>query len=136
MLLFAAMCVCAAAFAQNPYPYSALDPRQFDAKVDPDIDMFVNHWNNSTPRVMYGDLVFRDILTALEGPDKLHPVKKGAVLVMQTAISYATLEPGAIASGKAKQGEQQVFYVSGGTAKITAGNKTVDLKKAWIHPHP
>ena len=89
MLFLAAMLVSAAAFAQDPYPYRALDPKQFDPKVDPDVDMFINHWNNSTPRVMFGDLIFRDILTGLEGPDKLHPVKKGAVLVVETAISYA-----------------------------------------------
>ncbi len=64
VLLFAGV-----VFAQEPYPYRALDPRQFDPAVDPDIDMFVNHWSNSVPRVMYGDLVFRDILTGLEGPD-------------------------------------------------------------------
>jgi mannose-6-phosphate isomerase-like protein (cupin superfamily) len=125
----AALFAAAAAFAQAPYPYRALDPNQYDPKVDPDIDMFVNHWQNSTPRVMFGDLIFRDILTGLEGPDVLHPTKKGAVLVEQTAISYATLEPGAVASGRANKGEQQVFYVTGGTAKITAGNKSFDLKE-------
>ena len=117
------------ALAEEPYPYRALDPRQFDPAVDPDIDMFVNHWNNSTPRVMYGDLVFRDVLTGLEGPDALHPTRKGAVLVYQTAISYATIEPDAIASGRAKDGEQQVFYVTGGTGTITAKNKTYDIKE-------
>ena len=129
LFTLAAVLAAAAAFAQAPYPYRALDPGQFDPKVDPDIDMFVNHWKNSTPRIMFGDLIFRDILTGLEGPDVLHPAKKGAVLVEQTAISYATLEPGAVASGRASKGEQQVFYVTGGTAKITAGNKSFDLKE-------
>lgn len=129
MMVLAATFFAVAASAQAPYPYRALDPRQFDPKVDPDIDLFVNHWKNSTPRVMFGDLVFRDILTRLEGPDKFHPTRKGAVLVEQIAISYATLEPGAVASGRAKQGEQQVFYVTGGSAKITAGKKSVDLKE-------
>jgi hypothetical protein len=54
VFFLSAMFIVAAAFAQAPYPYRALDPRQFDPKVDPDIDMFVNHWNNSTPRVMFG----------------------------------------------------------------------------------
>lgn len=129
MLCLTLMCLCAVASAQEPYPYAALDPKQFDAKVDPDVDMFINHWSNSTPRVMFGDLVFRDVLTSLEGPDKLHPTRKGAVLVEQNALSYATLEPGAVASGRPKQGEQHVFYVSGGTAKITAGSKTFDLRE-------
>jgi len=117
------------ASAQEPYPYRALDPRQFDPAVDPDIDMFINHWSNSMPRVMYGDLVFRDVLTGLEGPDPLHPTKKGAVLIYQTAISYATIEPGAIASGRTKEGEQQVFYVTGGNGKITANSQSYDIKE-------
>ncbi len=129
LFFLAAACAFSAASAQEPYPYRALDPRQFDPKVDPDISMFVNHWSNSTPRVMYGDLIFRDILTALEGRDALHPVKKGAVLVEQNAISYATLEPGAVASGRANKNEQQVFYVAGGTARITSGNSSYDLKE-------
>ncbi|HEX3000074.1 MAG TPA: cupin domain-containing protein, partial [Armatimonadota bacterium] len=129
MMFLAVAFVAVTASAQAPYPYRALDPKQFDPNVDPDIDLFVNHWSNSTPRVMYGDLIFRDVLTGLQGPDVRHPVKKGAVLVEQTAVSYATLETGAVASGRAKQGEQQVFYVSGGTAKITAGKKSFDLKE-------
>ncbi|MBT4484124.1 MAG: hypothetical protein HOC71_10670, partial [Candidatus Latescibacteria bacterium] len=129
MFVHVALLFTTVALAQEPYPYRALDPRQFDPAVDPDIDMFVNHWSNSTPRVMYGDLVFRDVLTGLEGPDALHPTKKGAVLIEQTAVSYATIEPGAIASGRPKDGEQQVFYVTGGAGKITAKRKTYDIKE-------
>jgi len=127
--VFVAVLVAANTFAQEPYPYRALNPRQFDPSVDPDIDMFINHWSNSVPRVMYGHLVFRDVLTSLQGPDRLNPTKKGAVLVEQTAISYATLEPGATAKGHAKDSEQQVFYVTGGTGKITSGNKTFGIKE-------
>ncbi|MFC1538159.1 cupin domain-containing protein [Candidatus Latescibacterota bacterium] len=128
-LVLAVMLVVSVVFAQESPRNDALDPKQFDPAVDPDIDMFINHWSNSMPRVMYGDLVFRDILTKLEGPDPLHPTKKGAVLIYQTAISYATIEPGAIASGRAQAGEQQVFYVSGGNGKITANSKSYDIKE-------
>jgi hypothetical protein len=31
---------------EQPYPFRALDPRQFDARVGPDIDMFVNQWSH------------------------------------------------------------------------------------------
>ncbi|MFA6470626.1 MAG: cupin domain-containing protein [Candidatus Latescibacterota bacterium] len=126
---FIAVFFAVAASAQDPYPYRALDPRQFDPAVDPDIDMFVNHWSNSVPRLMYGSLVFRDVLTGLEGKDSLHPSKKGAVLLEQTAISYATIEPDAIAAGSAKKGGQQIFYVTGGTGKITSGGKSYALKE-------
>lgn len=124
-----AIFVATVAFAQESPRNDALDPRAFDPAVDPDIDMFLNNWRNSMPRVMYGDLVFRDILTKLEGPDPLHPTKKGAVLIYQTAVSYATIEPGAIASGRAQKGEQQVFYVSGGNGKITVNSKSYDIKE-------
>jgi mannose-6-phosphate isomerase-like protein (cupin superfamily) len=112
-----------------PFPFRQLDPRQFDPRVDPDVDMFVNHWSNSSPRMMYGNLVFRDILTPLVGPDPVHPTRKGAVLIVNTSISYATLEPGAIASGRAEKGSQQVFYVTGGAATITAGQKSQPIQR-------
>jgi mannose-6-phosphate isomerase-like protein (cupin superfamily) len=123
------MFAAAMVFAQAPYPYRSLDPRQFDPAVDPDIDMFVNQWSNSMPRLMYGHMIFRDILTRLEGKDALHPAKRGAVLIEQNAISYATIEPGAFAKGRAKQKEQQLFYVSGGTGKITSKDKSYELKE-------
>ena len=87
---------CASAtlgYAQQAQPRTsredALDPSPVDPSVDPNIDMFVNDWKNAAPRNMYGGVVFRDILTRLEGPDPLHPTKKGAVLVNITAISRA-----------------------------------------------
>ena len=127
IVVFALLCT-SAAIAQDAYPYRALDPRQYNPAVDPNVDMFTNHWSNSVPRVMYGHMVFRDILTGLEGPDPLHPTRKGAVLLEQNAISYATLEPGATAKGSANAGEQQVFYVTGGAGDITTARKTTAIK--------
>lgn len=127
LFMLAALLLSTCAFAQADV--SALDPRQYNPKVDPDVDLFVNNWTNSIPRIIFGDMIFRDILTALEGPDALHPTRKGAVLLEQSAISYATLEPGAVASGRAKAGEQQVFYVSGGTGTMTSNGKTSEIKE-------
>src|SRR6478752_4136857 len=97
--------VCATApvgYAQQGQPRTsredALDPSPVDPKVDPNIDMFVNDWKNATPRSMYGGITFQDILTRLEGPDPVHPTKKGAVLVNITAISHAELAAGAHAN--------------------------------------
>jgi len=129
LLVLAMALVASAAFAQDPYIYRALDPKQFDPAVDPDVDLFINHWSNSIPRVMFSHMVFRDVLLPLEGPDPLHPTKKGAVLLLQNAISYATLEPGAHARGRAKSGEQHVFYVSGGEGKLSAKGKSHDIKE-------
>ncbi len=125
----AAILMSSAVSAQEPYPFRSLDPRQYNPAVDPDVDLYVNHWSNSTARVMYDHMIFRDVLTSLEGPDVMHPTRKGAVLEVQTAISYATVEPGATARGKAKDGEQQVFYVVGGEGTIKVKRKTSDIKE-------
>ena len=128
--------VCASAtlgYAQQAQPRTsredALDPSPIDPKVDPNIDMFVNDWKNAAPRSMYGGVVFRDILTRLEGPDPLHPTRKGAVLVNITAISRAELAPGARAAGKAAAGERQVFFTMAGTGMIAVNSKSHELRK-------
>jgi mannose-6-phosphate isomerase-like protein (cupin superfamily) len=106
-----------------------LDPTPINPAVDPNVDLFINDWRNAKPRAMYGKLVFRDILTRLEGSDPVHPAKKGAVLVNITAISYATLDPSAIISGRAQKGERQVFYTTGGTGQIAVNSKSYDVHK-------
>ena len=70
-----------ASSAQEDYPYAALDPKAYDPAVDPQYSLFIGHWQNAMPRLMHGSLVFRDILTSLEGEDSLHPTRKSAVLV-------------------------------------------------------
>jgi mannose-6-phosphate isomerase-like protein (cupin superfamily) len=106
-----------------------LDPTPINPAVDPNFDLFINDWRNSQPRAMYGRLASRDILTRLEGRDPQHPTKKGAVLTGITAISYATLDPGAIASGRAQQGERQIFYTTGGIGQLSVNSKSWEVKK-------
>ncbi len=105
----------------------ALDPTPV-SPADPNVDMFVNDWRNSRPRTLYGKLVFRDILTKLDSPDPLRPTKKGAVLSAITAVSFATLAPGATASGRAQAGERQIFFASAGAGTITVNAKSYDVK--------
>jgi mannose-6-phosphate isomerase-like protein (cupin superfamily) len=105
-----------------------LDPTPVDPAADPNIDMFVNDWRNAKPRPMYGKLVLHDILTRLDGADPLHPTKRGAVLSNITAISYATLDPGATAAGRAQNGERQIFFASAGTGQIMVNSKSFDIK--------
>src|SRR5689334_12090878 len=134
-----AICLVAALGHAQPAPRAnqpavtgrqdSLDPSPINPAVDPNIDMFLNNWKTSKPRSMYGHLVFHDILTRLEGPDAQHPTRKGAVLVNITAVSYATLEPGAVAAGKIKTGERQVFYASAGTGQLTVNSKSFDVRK-------
>lgn len=106
----------------------SLDPSPIDAAKDPNVGMFLNDYHNAKPRPMYGKLIFHDILTKLEGPDPQHPTKRGAVLTNITAISYATLDPGATATGKEEAGQRQSFYTSAGEGKLTVNGKSHDLK--------
>ena len=91
----------------------------------------MGNWRDSFPRIMHGNFYFRDMLTALQGPDDLHPVKKGACLVNAEAVSYAYLEPRSSAHPVKGQleGIQQTFIVNSGTAVITSGSKTSSLEK-------
>jgi mannose-6-phosphate isomerase-like protein (cupin superfamily) len=104
-----------------------LDPTPIDPAKDPNVGMFLNDYRNAKPRPMYGKLIFRDILTKLEGADPQHPTKKGAVLTAITAISYATLDPGATASGREEAGQRQVFYTSAGDGEITVNGKSHEV---------
>jgi mannose-6-phosphate isomerase-like protein (cupin superfamily) len=105
----------------------ALDPTPINA-ADPDIGMFVNDWRNAKPRNMYGELVFHDILTRLEGSDPVRPTRRGAVLTAIMSVSYATLAPGVTASGRAQKGERQIFFASAGAGTITVNSRSYDLK--------
>lgn len=132
------ICFAASTFAQQraqrpARPASAvredmLDPSPVNAAVDPVVEMFFNDWRNSAPRPMYGQLIFRDMLTKLEGPDPQHPTKKGAVLTDITAISYASIEVGQTASGRSQKGEMQTFYTFGGTGKLTSNGKIFNIR--------
>lgn len=112
---------------QSTYREDALDPSPVNPSVDPNVDMFINDYRNAKPRTEYGHLIFRDILTKLEG-DPIHPTRKGAVLSDISTVSYATLAPGATASGKAPQGNVQIFFAVAGEGKVTVNSKSYDLK--------
>lgn len=111
--------------------YARLDNSPYNRGKEQDIDMFMGNWRDAFPRIMHGNLYVKDMLTALQGPDPLHPTRKGAVLVNAEAVSYAMLEPGSTAHPV--QGElngiQQIFVVNSGTGVITSGSKTEELSK-------
>lgn len=104
-----------------------LDPTPVDASTNSFVDKYINDYRNSKPRTVYGNLVFRDILTKLQGPDALHPTRKGAVLTDISTVSYATLAPGATATGRVPQGDVQIFYATAGAGKITVNSKSYDI---------
>lgn len=107
-------------------PFSHLDPTPFDPRTDPDIDMYISHWENAVPRTAQGSLVVYDILTRNEG-DPLHPTRKGAVLTYLVRVSYATLANGKSTTPHALAGEQDIFYVTTGKGTLTAGGVAADL---------
>jgi mannose-6-phosphate isomerase-like protein (cupin superfamily) len=116
----------------EPLPdYGRLDNAPFAIGKETDIDMFMGNWRDSFPRIVHGNLYFRDMLTALQGPDSLHPARKGAVLTHADAVDYAVLEARSTAhkvSGELKN-TQEVFVVNSGTGTITCGTKLVELSK-------
>ncbi|MEO6804094.1 MAG: cupin domain-containing protein, partial [Granulicella sp.] len=114
---------------QSDFRTDALDPSPVNPAVDPNIDMFVNDYKNAKPHTMYGNLVVRDILTKLEGPDPIHPTRKGAILTDITSVSHATLAPGATASGKVPQGDVQIYYAVAGEGKLTVNSKSYDISE-------
>ena len=114
---------------QPQFKEDGLDPTPVDANTDKFVDMYVNDYHNSKPRNEYGSLVFRDILTKLEGPDDLHPTRKGAVLSDIHTVSYASLAPGASASGRESQGNLEIFYATAGEGKITVNGKPYDIQE-------
>ena len=111
--------------------YNRLDNAPFAIGKETDVDMFMGNWRDSFPRIVHGNLYFRDMLTALEGPDSMHPTRKGAVLTKAQAVDYALLEPRSTAhkvEGELKSA-QEVFVVNSGTGTITSGTKRVELSK-------
>ncbi|MEO8682267.1 MAG: cupin domain-containing protein, partial [Vicinamibacterales bacterium] len=118
--------------------FTRLDNGAYNRAAEQDIDMFIGDWRNAFPRIMHGNLYVRDMLTALQGSDELHPARRGAVLTNAEAVSYAQLEPGSTAhrvEGELKN-IQQTFVVNSGTGVITSGSTRVELARnmAFIIP--
>ena len=110
--------------AQEPAPYSMLDPKPYNPETDPNIDMFMGSWKESMPQKTHGALVERDILT---GGDPMNPPGKGAVLKYANRFTRASLGVHEITTPSILQGEQEIFYILSGKGTVTAGNKTEDL---------
>ena len=110
--------------AQEPAPYSQLDPKPYDPETDPNIDMYMGNWRESMPKKTHGAMIERDILTR---GDPLNPVSKGAVLKYATRFTRASIGAYETTSPTTLKGEQEIFYVLSGNGTVTAGNITADL---------
>lgn len=93
---------------------------------DTSVDMFFGDWHDSTPRVIQGGMIARDILTR---GDNFAPPRKGAVLEQANSFFYATLASRASNPPTKLVGEQEVFYILSGHGTMTAGGETADLHK-------
>ncbi len=116
-------CASTAALAQNQ-----LDGAPFDPATEPNPDMYMANWRDSMPMNTHGSLIERAVLTRCDG-DPMKPPRKGAVLKYVNRFSYATLDGGASTSPVTLKNEQELFFFLSGTGKMTAGNKTVDLRE-------
>jgi mannose-6-phosphate isomerase-like protein (cupin superfamily) len=104
------------------------DVRYVDNRDTPDrrIDMFIGDWRDSMPRHVFGSLVLRDILTK---GDNLNPPSPGAVLQGANFLAFGRLQASASTAPSRLSGEQEVFYIDGGSGEITAGGQTSALHK-------
>ncbi len=113
----------AAAFPQAQ-DHSMLDPHPLDPEKDPDIDNYIGSWKESMPRHTHGSLIERDILTK---GDPVNPSRRGAVLMSANRFTHAMLHAGGRTEPVALSGEQEIFYILGGTGEITDGQSTEQL---------
>jgi len=90
------------------------------------IDRFMGDWHYSTPRHEHGSLVLRDILTH---GDNLAPPQPGAVLQAANFVAYGRMQPSDSTTSEKLEGQQEVYYIDGGTGEISAGGKTSALHK-------
>jgi mannose-6-phosphate isomerase-like protein (cupin superfamily) len=102
---------------------------RYEAGRDPQdrrIDRFIGDWHDSMPRHEHGSLVLRDILTH---GDNLTPPQPGAVLQAANFVAYGRLQPRDVTTSEKLSGQQEIYYIDGGTGEITAGGKTGTLHK-------
>jgi mannose-6-phosphate isomerase-like protein (cupin superfamily) len=117
MALTLAVLFVFSASAQPLPEYYQLDPKSYDPAVDVNTDLFVNHWRDSPPISLHGDLIVRDMFVPLRG-DTLEPAEKGAVLTLLKRVSRFSLDPGAGSTDIVPRGEQEIYFITGGTGEL------------------
>ncbi len=99
----------------GPPPGSQLELRAYDPAVDPDIDMFISHWEESVPVHIFGNMIERAIFTPIEG-EAVKPEKRDAVLEHAGRLSYGKLQKHKSTVPAVLEGEQIIFSIEGGPA--------------------
>ena len=111
--------------AQEPN-YGQLDPKPYDPKTEPNIDLFIKSWKESMPVKSHGSIVEREILSQNDG-DPVFPKQRGAILTNLKRFNHGTLQSYTSTTPTTLKGEQEIFYIESGKGVIKAGNKTADL---------
>ena len=106
----------------------ALDPTPVNPAIDPDARLFLGDWRSAKPRRAFGGMLVQDILTQLDAADPLRPSRRGAVLKEITAVSRASLAPGAQAAGRLPTGQRAIFYTSEGSGSLIVNGRSHMLK--------
>jgi mannose-6-phosphate isomerase-like protein (cupin superfamily) len=114
-----------------PTDFARLDGTPYRYGEEQDIDMFMGDWHNAFPRIVHGNMYFRDMLTALKGNDPLHPTRRGAVLTNAEAVSFVQLQPNALAHPLKGEldGLQETFVVNSGAGSVEVNGKKTQLQK-------
>ena len=111
--------------AQEPN-YGQLDPKPYDPKTEPNIDLFIKSWKESMPVKSHGSIVEREILSQNDG-DPVFPKQRGAILTNLKRFNHGTLQSHTSTTPTTLKDEQEIFYIESGKGVIKAGNKTADL---------
>jgi mannose-6-phosphate isomerase-like protein (cupin superfamily) len=90
------------------------------------IDLYFGDWRTSSPRMTYGGLEERDILTR---GDAMNPAQKAAVLRFINSYAYGTLGPHASTKTERLEGQQEIYFVQSGQGTAYAGGQSVDLHR-------
>lgn len=118
ILLFLMILSVPSVFSQN------LDGTPYNPETDPDIDLYLSHWNQSMPRKTHGSLIERDILT--QG-DALNPPGRGRVLEYLNRFAHGTLQPWNETPALSLENEQEVLYVISGSGAVISNENIYDL---------
>ena len=126
------VCFIAVIFIQLTCP---LSEAQFFRRNQPDVDLFINHWQNSQPYKEFGTLDVWNILTKSDG-DPLRPKKKGSVLTDLNAVRFAALLPGLETDTSTLESRQYVCYITAGEGRLFSktGPITIEEGNAFIIP--
>jgi len=112
------------AFAQETEVRYNLESRPYNSKLDADIDLYISNWREMPTILTHGCLVEREILTH---GDPKHPQRKGAVLRYVNRFSRAVLYARNETKPIKLNGEQEIFYVTGGGGRIKSDKTNAEI---------